>query len=221
MINATSKSNQNYEPLAAGVYLARCYYMCELGTIPIPYKGENQWKHRVHIRFELPTELKEFKEGEGLKPYSVSSDYTLSTHKKSGLRAMLGNWRGKALTDEEAESFDITKLLGVPCMISVVHNKVGDKTYANIGSISAVAKGMTCPPQINPTFEFSLSENFNQAKFDSLPDWLKDKIKTSDEYKALMNPEHTEATPSSGSEEPQPDNDLPFRVSPEYFKFTL
>jgi hypothetical protein len=46
---------------------------------------------------------------------------------------------------------------------------------------------MVCPPQVNPTFEFSINE-FDQAKFESMPNFLQEKIKGSDEYKALTKP---------------------------------
>lgn len=207
-ITATNKSSQNFEPIPAGVYPARCYYMCELGTIPVNYKGETKWQHKVHIKWELPTETKVFKEENGEQPYSVSNDYTLSMNEKSNLRKMLEGWRGKAFTEAEAEAFDITALLGKTCMISIIHNTKGDKTYANISSVSALPKGMTCPPAINDVFEFSF-ENFDQAKFDSLPDWLKDKIKTSEEYKVISDPSWKGHTATERQEE-QIENDLPF-----------
>lgn len=219
-ITATNKSSQNFEPIPAGTYVARCFSMVEIGTIPVDWKGETKWQKKVRISFELPTELKVFKEENGAQPYSISNEYTISMHEKSNLRKTLSGWRGKAFTDMEAEAFDITKLLGVPCMLSIIHTVKDGKTYANISSISAVAKGMVCPPQINPTFEFSF-ENYDEAKFNSLPDWLKDKIKKSDEYKVVSDPSwHTNASPSGGSDE-QEVSDLPFLYSPSQYKFSL
>lgn len=218
-INATNKSDSNYEPIAAGVYVARCYYMCEIGNIPVVYMSETKWQKKVHVRWELPTEMKVFKEENGEQPLSISNEYTLSMNEKSNLRKMLENWRGKVFTEAEAENFDITQLLGKPCMISIIHNTKGDKTYANISSVSALPKGTTCPPQINETFEFSF-ENFDQAKFDSLPDWLKEKIKKSDEYKVVSDPNWQGSGSQSGGSDEQ-DNDLPFRYSPRLYKFNI
>lgn len=206
-ITASNKSTSTFEPIPAGVYPARCYFMCELGNIPVNFKGETKWQHKVHIKWELPTMLKVFKEENGEQPYSIGNDYTLSMNEKANLRKMLEGWRGKGFSEAEAEAFDITKLLGKECMISIIHNTKGDKTYANISSVSALPKGMICPPQINPTFEFSF-ENFDKNKFDSLPDWLKDKIKTSDEYKVISDPSWKGN--STSEEEPAMDDNLPF-----------
>jgi hypothetical protein len=76
-------------------------------------------------------------------------------------------------------------------MLSIVHEpsktdptRVRDK----ISGISTVMKGVTMPPQVNPSFIFEL-DNFDQAKFDALPDWLKDKVRQSQEYRAIVSPE--------------------------------
>lgn len=67
------------------------------------------------------------------------------------------------------------------------------------------------PEQINPSFEFTL-ENFEQAKFDSLPDFLKDKIRQSKEYKTLISPEirHMEEVQAKVESFKVEEDDLPF-----------
>lgn len=204
-----SNNGTNFAPVPAGTYAARCFSMVHIGTIVEEYNGDSKEQNKVRISWELPTEKKVFSEEKGEQPYSVSKDFTLSMHEKANLRKFLESWRGKGFTEEEAKSFDITKLLGKPCMLSVIHktSKQG-KLYAEISSVSTLPKGLECPAQINPTFEFSF-ENFDQAKFDSLPDWLKDKIKTSKEYRLVANPEHTE-TPPAPTTDNGTDDDLPF-----------
>ena len=46
----------------------------------------------------------------------------------------LKSWRGKDFTEDETKSFDITKLLGVPYMINIIHktSKDGLKVYEEI-----------------------------------------------------------------------------------------
>ena len=190
-ITATS-NGANFTPVPAGTYAARCYSMIHIGTVAEDYMGESKELNKVRITWELPTEKKVFKEENGEQPYSVSKEFTLSMHEKANLRKFLESWRGKGFTEEEAKSFDITKLLGKSCLISIIHktSKQGSQ-YAVISSCSTLPKGMTCPDQINPSFEFSW-ENFDQEKFDNLPDWLKDKMKNSNQYKLIVLPEHTE-----------------------------
>ena len=118
-ITATNEGGGNYAPLEAGTYPARCYSMVHIGTIQEEFQGEKKTMNKVRISWELPTELKEFKQGEGEKPYVLSKEFTLSLHEKSSLRAFLKSWRGKDFTEEEAKSFDVTKLLGVTCMLSL------------------------------------------------------------------------------------------------------
>jgi len=67
-------------------------------------------------------------------------------------------------------------------------------------------KGMTCPDQINESFEFNVLE-FSEDKFNQLPDFIKDKVKTSAEYKHLNNQEPTKADPIAEADD---DDGLPF-----------
>ena len=191
-ITATTSGNSyQHEPIPAGTYLARCYSMVHLGTTEQDFQGQKKWVNKVRITWELPTELKVFSPEKGEQPQAISKEFSLSMHEKATLRAFLTSWRGKGFTEEEARSFDVTKLLGVECMLSVIHEpgkQDPTKIYEKISSISRVMKGVVCPPQINPSFIFTLEE-FDQYKFDSLPDWLKDKIRQSQEYKKVISPE--------------------------------
>lgn len=214
-ILATNNGGQDFAPIEAGTYPARCYSMTHIGTIKDTIMGVEKTLNKVRISWELPTEMKVFKPENGEQPQSISKEFTLSMHEKATLRKFLEGWRGKGFTDDEAKSFDITKLLGVACMLSVIHktSKSG-KIYAEISSVSSMPKGYACPPQINPSYEFSY-ENFDEEKFNKLPDWLKDKMRTSEEYRKAMFPGETNLN-HADIPTPAPDNlfnqndDLPF-----------
>jgi hypothetical protein len=160
--------------------------MVHLGTIKESYMGEEKFVNKVRLTFELPTEMKVFKEENGEQPQVISKEFTLSLGDKSNLRAFLNSWRGKALTEDECKSFDIAVLAGKACTLSIIHktSKVSGKTYAEIASIGGVMKGMQVPDLINPQMVFSVT-NFDQVAFDSFPDFIKDKIQSSNEYKAV------------------------------------
>jgi hypothetical protein len=185
-IIAESTGGSNYEPLEAGTYAARCYSMVYLGTLDEKFQGQEKTQKKVRLTFELPTELKVFKEEKGEQPCVLSKEFTLSMHEKSGLRKFLQNWRGKAFTEDEAKKFDITVLLGKPCMLSVIHktSAANGKTYAEIAGVSTLMKGMAIAEQINPTFEFSVLD-WDTEKFEMLPQFLKDKVMKSHEYMAM------------------------------------
>ena len=186
-ILASSTGGSNYEPIAAGTYVARCYSMVHLGTIKESYMGEEKYVNKVRLTFELPTELKVFKEENGEQPQVISKEFTLSLGDKSNLRAFLNSWRGKALTEDECKSFDIAVLAGKACTLSIIHktSKVSGKTYAEIASIGGVMKGMDVPAIMNPEMVFSVN-NFDQVAFDSFPDFIKEKIVSSQEYQTIL-----------------------------------
>ena len=185
-ITARTQSNsKKFEIIPAGSYPARCYSMIELGTNEETYQGVSKMVNKVRITWELPTETMVFKEERGPEPRVISKEFTLSMHEKANLRAFLENWRGKSFTEKEAEAFDVTNLLGVPCLLSITHKAATNgNTYANISSVSLLPKGMECPEMINERQELSF-DDFNQELFDQLPDFIKEKISMSEEYKTL------------------------------------
>ena len=76
--------------------------------------------------WELPTEIKVFKDENGEQPCVISKEYTLSMAEKANLRIAFKIMAVKIFTEDEAKSFDITKLLGVPCMINIIHKTSKD-----------------------------------------------------------------------------------------------
>ena len=207
-INATNTQTQR-ELIPAGNYIARCYQMIEIGTVKEIILGKEKILPKVRIGWELPTELKVFKEENGEQPLVISKEFTLSMADKANLRIALKSWRGKDFTEEEAKSFDITKLLSVPCMLNIIHkpSKDGTKTYEEISGITPMPKGVVCPVQINKTFVLSYDE-FNEAKFNSLPDFIKNKMQVSMEFVAMQNPNHKEIHNQAPIGDV--DDDLPF-----------
>lgn len=205
MAIVATNNSQPREIIPGGNYVARCFQMIQIGTIEEEIMGEKKTLHKVIINFELPTELKEFKDGEGEKPYAISKEFTLSLHEKASLRKFLAGWRSKDFTEEEAKSFDITRLLGVPCLLNVIHktSKAGS-VYAEISNASPVPKGMTVPPQINNSRALSY-DSFDWDLFTSLPDFIKQKMQRSAEYAKLTAPDQfIDASPEA------PVDDLPF-----------
>ena len=212
MINATNETVQR-ELTPAGNHIARCYSMIHIGTIQEEYMGEPKMGNKVRITWELPNELRTFKEENGEQPMVISKEYTLSMHEKSNLRKDLESWRGKGFTEDEAKEFDITKLLGVPCMLSIIHKvSKSEKQYATITSIASIPKGMDAPDQVNQNFEFNFCDSFSEDNLESFPDFIKEKIKSSVEYIKLTNPnnENTAANIGGSSDTPAPEDDLPF-----------
>lgn len=207
-INATNKSTHR-ELIPAGNYIARCYQMIEIGTVKEVVMGKPVIAHKVRIGWELPTELKVFDQKKGEQPLAISKEYTLSLNEKSNLRKDLKSWRGKDFTELEANLFDITKLLGIPCMLNIIHKPAqSDPTriYEQIAGITPLPRGHVAPLQINNIFELSY-DSFDLSKFNILPDFIKQKMISSLEFVAINNPQQKTIDSNDISE---PFDDLPF-----------
>lgn len=203
-IYAESSPTTTYTPAPEGTHCARCVNMIDLGTQKNTFDPSKPDRRMVRLSFELADELRE----DG-KPHLVSQKFALSMHEKSSLRKQLQSWRGKPFTDEEARKFNISVLLGKPCLLNVIHAaKEGGKVYANIASISPLVKGMNAPDQLTPSLEFSLSaEDFDQLVYESLPDFLKEEIAASPEYQKLTAPA---GPPVMAGDDAEEDEQLPF-----------
>lgn len=153
--------------------------MIDLGTQHSDFYDKDM--HKVMLTFELPNELIEDKEGK-LMPMLTSREYTLSLHEKSNLGQDLVAWRGKDFTEEEMKGFDITKVLGAACTVSIAHTKGNDgKTYANTKGVMAALKGSTTPPAVHECFAY-LIEDGTGGNYDKLPEWIQKKINKSNEF---------------------------------------
>lgn len=181
-----------------GTHTARCFSIVHTGT-RLDEKYGNM-KNIVRISWELPEEKAVFKEGEPEKPFVVSKKYNLFLTEKAILRKDLESWRGKEFEPEELKGFDLTKLINVPCMVSVVHKKTDNGIYAKVTSVTKPPKSLTVPELFNPTLSFSV-DAFDDEMFNDFPYFIKAEIMESNEYKAMKD------EPVNDKEE---SNDLPF-----------
>ena len=173
---------RNYVPAPAGAHPAICIGFIDMGTQETQFGNKRQ----VRIRWELPTEL--MQDG---RPFTISQTYTWSMASKSRLRGDLESWRGKAFdkSDFGKEGFDTRKLVGVPCLLTIIHKASGSEIYANISSISPMPKRMEKPSNPkNALVYFALDEEgYSHQALADLPAQMQDKIKASQEYIDLVN----------------------------------
>jgi hypothetical protein len=201
---ASGKSTgSGFEPVPEGSHLARCVNIVDLGLQETPRGG----KEKVFFAWEVPgVRVKWEKDGvEHEGPALVSSTYNLSIHPLSILGQQLESWRGKKFTDEERDGFDLFKVLGAPCMISITHNRVGDKTYANVSAIIKVPTGTEVPPAETELIGYTATDPKYSGTLDKLPQWLRDK--------ALAGQRQAPVEPAEPNEPAVPadfDDDIPF-----------
>jgi len=200
-MSLTSKDEgSEFQIAPAGTHLAICYQMVDLG-----YQTDNYGtKMKVYLGFELCNE----KMDDG-RPFMIGQMYTNSLNEKANLRVALESWRSAKFTEEQCGGFDLRNVLGKPCILNIVHNDNGGKTYANINDygkgIAAIMKGMEIPAQVNPSVVYDMDQH-DQAVFDALPEWMQTKIKEAGQ--------RVETISAPASEQPVPEfedlEDLPF-----------
>lgn len=168
----------DFEQVPAGSYIARCYKMVDVGTQEVVWNNDTKYQRQVYIYWELlvdeddaPIRMKDD------RPFGVSNRYTLSVHPKANLRQHIDAWRGRPFTDEEAEAFDITNLLGTYCRLQVANTEKNGKTYTNVQTVAFTKKK---PEGVNPVSWWSVEEPDMDA-LEKMPEWLRDKINASEE----------------------------------------
>jgi hypothetical protein len=209
IIAKSSSTNVQRELIPAGTHIARCYSMIHIGTVEWEYLGEQKNTDKVRLTFELPFEKKVFNEDNGEQPMVISKEYTLSLHEKANLRQDLENWRGKSFTEAEVKAFDISKLIGVACSVSIVHKVAKNgNTYANIGAITSTPKGTSCPDQVNESFEFNYDDKFNTEWLATAPEFLQEMITATPEYKSCT--EQLNSVVETIKQDLNSSNEMPF-----------
>lgn len=164
----------DFKRAPAGSHVAVCNLVVDVGIQP----GRGQFpnpKHQIYVRFEIPEERVEYeKDGKTVEgPITLGQFFTASMNEKANLRKQLEGWRGAKFTDEQAADFDVSKILGQACMLSVVESEAGGKTYSNIASISKLPKNFPVPAAENPLLFYDPEHT---KDFDKLPEWLRKKI---------------------------------------------
>lgn len=193
----------------AGTHVARLVQVIDLGT---QASANFEPSRKIRFSWELPLELDVFNEDKGEQPYMVHKDYTLSFNEKSNLRKDLQSWRGRPFTEEELAVFDETKVLGKPCMVTILHTEKGTKTYANVASVSNIPKGTQVPEQINASIAYN-TEKGDDINYRALPEWLQKKIAESPEFQAATSTEPPQEKGKSYAETVADDEDgqdIPF-----------
>lgn len=186
-----------------GTHLARVYRFMNLGTRLQEYQGvlKDYPDTLVTFTLELPNEINEFEyenketgEKEKVsKPFVISREFTLSMGKKSNLRPFVEGIIGTSLSDAEAGNFDIEELIGMTCQATIVHeqSKDGSRTYAKLKSVAPLMKGIAVPDAINEP-QIQDVKTMTEEEINALPQFIQDKIKVSDEWKARFDPTEIE-----------------------------
>ena len=206
-LNFPVKGGGDFKGLPSGSYIALCDMVVFLGLQP----GSGLYpdpKYQVYIRFQVPAERVQF-EKDGKKqegPAVIGQAFTASMHKKARVRAILESWRGKAFTDEEAAVFDVSGVLGKPCMLGVVEKESGGKIYSNISSVGPIPRGVPAPQAEGNLLYYAPGE---EGMYEHLPKWIKEKL---EQQIKLTEKVHSDATSYDDTHDSTliTDEDIPF-----------
>lgn len=170
MFNLKEKqaSKKSYPIPEAGMAPARAVRFVEVGA----HEGNYGLKDIVQVTFELGIDGFEYN-GE-VKPFWISHN---NINLSSNPDATLTKWTSVLNPDAEL----LSDCLGKECFVNVVHNTQGDKTYANIGAVSPLMKGINAPELVNEPLYFSFTDPSLEV-WEKLNDWEKKKIQSAENY---------------------------------------
>ena len=216
-LTVSASSNNNFVQVPAGMHLARCYRIIDLGTQKSEYMGQMKFQHKIMIGWEI---LGTDEQGQPIRmkdgrPFAMFKNYTMSWSEKANLRLDLQSWRGRPFTQEEMRRFDLETILGKWCMLNIIETNKDDKTYTNVNGVTpvpAIIKQSGMPEGVNKLELFNLQEP-DMAMFETFSDNLKAKITSSPEWQKMQGKAApapaTGAAPASAAPETDFD-DIPF-----------
>lgn len=177
------ESGAKFDPVDPGSYAARTVQIIDLGLQPQEFKGETKTpKNEIMVTYELLDEFLTGEDGEDIedKPRWQSETFALNS---LGSDKAKSTKRYYALDPKEEHEGDWANLLDVTCMVNLVHNKKQDKLYVNVDSVSAMRPkdAKKAPALVNDPKLFTMDDPDLEV-YESLPDWIKDKIKNGLEF---------------------------------------
>jgi len=204
-MSLTANQGSSIEPVENGNHHGVCVAVIDLGTQYSELFNKSQPK--VMLTWELVDFPMVDENGKPNGFRLISKEYTSSLHEKANLYGDLVSWRGVDFTAEELAGFNIKKVLGANCLVNVVRVTKNSKTYANVTAVAKLPKAMT-PKVATYQMLYDMDEDVMPIP-EGIADWIKDKIKASQEYIAEMGGQANPPDPSDG-QVPVNDDDIPF-----------
>ena len=203
-LRASASATSTIEPVPQGTHLAVCTVLVDLGLQE--NKTYKKWQPKIMLGWEICGETYQDEDGNE-KPKMIYSRYTNSLNDGAALRRDLVAWRGRDFTPEELDDFNLVNIVGKSCFITVIHNEVNGKKYANISSIAGLPKNVTPGTPIGKTLVFDL-DDATLEEVDLLPEWIGKVIKQSSTYKDKFDKAYSQPAPVY--DDLENDGQLPF-----------
>lgn len=130
---ASSGGGGDYQLCPAGNQAAQLTCLFDVGTHSESFGGETKENPKVVAVFQLA------KKDDSGHNYIIGERYTMSLNSKAKLRPIVEGLLGRSLVD--GEELDPRDLIGKQCLVNIVHDKSGDKTYHNISGVTPLPDG--------------------------------------------------------------------------------
>lgn len=171
--------------IEVGSYPARVVRILDLG-LQAGQEFEGRMKpnaHKVDFTYELLDCFMKDKDGnfDESKPRWISEDFPL--HRPDADLAK-STKRAKAIDPSNSCDYDLTKMLGMPCMVTVGHKVSKGKTYDKVLDVAPMraSQAASAPALKNEPILFLL-DNPDMEVFNKLPPFMQDRIKGNLEFK--------------------------------------
>lgn len=168
-----------------GTYLAVCVGVIFVGEQYMDrsaFGKGSSYEHQIVFVWDLPSE----RDGDG-KPKQLSKDLNATSAPNGTLSGIMEAWNSRTYSREELEVTDLLEQLGKACQLTVV---VSESGYSNVKAVAALAKGIPAPVTDTAHITFDVDE-WDDAAFAALPEWVQEKIKKSTQYQKDHTPTNT------------------------------
>lgn len=217
----SASNTKRPDPMEPGSYPARLVQLIGLGVQPQrAYKGEEK-PPRLSIRttYEFLDEFMKDEEGEDIldKPRWLSEELPFMSLKADMAKSTK---RYYALDPEERADGDWAKLVGLPCMVTIVNETDkrpgNDTVYDKIAAVSAMRpkEAAKAPELVNPPLIWDFYDPDIEV-FNGFPDWIKDKIKGAVDYDGSALQKALEGGQEEKPKAPKADKKKPSTAAPD------
>lgn len=187
-------------PAPAGFHRATLKALIDLGVQP---SVKFEPRHELLMIFQLADHKKKDDAGHEA-PAEISTTVTFSMGAKSTLRKWIQSWLGKTFeSNEQAFSFDVTKLVGRAVYLQVIHKVSQDRTYANVTLLAPIPAGVERPSLLGAPVVYDPTLPDAEEVRRQLPEWIVKRLANQ-----LQAPQR--ATSSAEPEAVTSDDDIPF-----------
>lgn len=180
-----AEKSTNYTPTPAGVHEAVCSRFVDLGTHEDNGMYGLKIRREIMISWEIPAHRVDI-DGKSL-PVMHNQYFTWSFNEKANLRQSLESWRGQPFTEADLagppNGFDTRNLVGVGCLLQIMHNEAGKAKLKGIMPLNKES----CPPLEGEPLYFAMQDpaTLDMKAFGRLSDFHQGKIKQSPEWERM------------------------------------